>query len=261
MLGGMNLLLTAMIVLAAALPANSFAQVVVTETLLTTDSADQYLDDVDGNNAVFEDDRLGELNIWHPEFVISQTEPPAIDFTGGLGGPPDGDFVMGWEFIVNSPVEVISLGVWDEGGDGLANSHNVGLYTIGQGLLTSTNVSSGQIIPSASPDGSWVFRDIMPVVLNPGIYVVALTYATSDSDFLRFFTTATTLPEITFVTGRQETSSFLVFPTITTSLIDDGIFGPNLQVRAAPEPGVPLSLGSGLMLLGWLDRRRRRAVG
>ncbi len=29
-----------------------------------------------------------------------------------------------------------------------------------------------------------------------------------------------------------------------------------------PEPGVLLSLGSGLMLLGWLDRRRpRRALG
>ena len=39
MLGAMKLLLTALIVLAAALPAVSFAQIQVTETLLTVDSA------------------------------------------------------------------------------------------------------------------------------------------------------------------------------------------------------------------------------
>jgi hypothetical protein len=34
------------------------------------------------------------------------------------------------------------------------------------------------------------------------------------------------------------------------------------SLKYLPEPGVLLSLGSGLMLLGWLDhRRRRRAIG
>jgi len=34
------------------------------------------------------------------------------------------------------------------------------------------------------------------------------------------------------------------------------------SLKFLPEPGVLLSLGSGLMLLGWLDRRRRRrAIG
>ena len=36
---------------------------------------------------------------------------------------------------------------------------------------------------------------------------------------------------------------------------------PSLKVNL-PEPGVLLSLGPGLLLLGWLDRRRRRrAIG
>jgi len=47
-------------------------------------------------------------------------------------------------------------------------------------------------------------------------------------------------------------------PSITLSIT----FQIGSEVRLLPEPAVPLSLGSGLMLLGWLDRRRRRrAVG
>jgi hypothetical protein len=33
------------------------------------------------------------------------------------------------------------------------------------------------------------------------------------------------------------------------------------SLKTLPEPGALLSLGPGLMLLGWLDRRRRRAIG
>ena len=34
------------------------------------------------------------------------------------------------------------------------------------------------------------------------------------------------------------------------------------SIKYLPEPGALLSLGSGLMLLGWLERRRkRRAIG
>jgi hypothetical protein len=35
--------------------------------------------------------------------------------------------------------------------------------------------------------------------------------------------------------------------------------GEVFRIVTVPEPGVLLSLGSGLMLLGWLDRRRRSA--
>jgi len=107
---------------------------------------------------------------------------------------------------------------------------------------------------------SWVFMGVAPVVLDPGTYVVAASY-NGSADLARLLTTATTSPAITFVSNRQEASSGLVFPTDDTLPLDDGFFGPNLQVRVISEPGALLSLGSGLMLLSWLDRRRRCAVG
>jgi len=156
---------------------------------------------------------------------------PACDFTGGTAGPSFGDVIGGWEFTVTSPIEVLALGLWDEGGDGLASSHDVGLYTIGQTLLTSTSVSVGTAVPSTSPDGAWVFEYISPIVLDPGTYVVAATYANGDTDFARFNATATTASEVTFVSNRQDLSSSLVFPTNDTAALDDGLFGPNLLVR------------------------------
>jgi hypothetical protein len=48
--------------------------------------------------------------------------------------------------------------------------------------------------------------------------------------------------------------SFMGDPIVAQLLVDN--------IEAVPEPGVLLSLGPGLMLLGWLDRRRRRrAIG
>ena len=52
------------------------------------------------------------------------------DHTGGTTLTANGsDFTGGWEFSVSSPVTVNGLCLWDEGANGLAHSHDAGLWT------------------------------------------------------------------------------------------------------------------------------------
>lgn len=197
-------------------------------------------------------------------WLIGPLPELALDFTGGVSGPPFGDTVGGWEFILSAPAQVNALGVWDEGGDGLQSDHDIGLYTIGQDLLASATLSSGSgtTVPSSSTSGSWVFTSIAPIVLSPGTYVVAATYVDADLDAARFNTVATERPGITFVSNRLASAAMLTFPTDDTQLLDDGVFGANLRLQTPLESVPALSarsfvvLASALALLAFWQARR-----
>ena len=65
---------------------------------------------------------------------------PVLDFTGGSAGGAHNttrDFTVGWVFDVNATINVDALGIWDEGGNGLIHTHQVGLWTIGGAPLAS----------------------------------------------------------------------------------------------------------------------------
>ncbi len=71
--------------------------------------------------------------------------------------------------------------------------------------------------------------------------------------------TATTIPDISFVTPRWGVSSVLEFPDSATSFGTEGFFGPNLRVTAVPEPST-LALGlTGLGIAVGFALRRRAA--
>jgi hypothetical protein len=184
---------------------------------------------------------------------------PILDLSGGIGASPDGDTIGGWEFDVTSQITVDALGFWDEGGDGLNHSHDVGLWTIGQTLLAQTTMLNGSFsVASSSGLGVWLFNDIAPLALNPGTYVLGATFLNQDVDFARTQASATTIPEVTFVNARQETfQSTLAFPTQVFAGINDAIFGPNLHVHAVPEPATLLLIGTGLVSLVGLRRKLR----
>jgi len=137
---------------------------------------------------------------------------------------------------VSSTLTVDGLGVWDEAPSGLTNGHTVGLWTGAGTLLAYASVATGTLVDSTSTDGEWRFETISPVVLSPGSYVIGGTYLTSDPDLVRYFATATTRPEISFVTERECSGGCfgLTFPD-STSGIDDGVFGPNLRISDPDE--------------------------
>lgn len=96
----------------------------------------------------------------------------------------DGDFVepannktWGSGFYVTSPVRVTYLGWYDTDGDGLSNSHRVGIWTdsryVGEGptdtLLTSATIPAGT---AAELSGPWRRVPITPITLQPGGYAM-----------------------------------------------------------------------------------------
>src|SRR4051794_19603131 len=58
--------------------------------------------------------------------MAATAQAPALTFA--TAPTSTGSFVLGWQFNTNVAVTVSSLGYWDNNGDGLVESHNVGIY-------------------------------------------------------------------------------------------------------------------------------------
>jgi Mg-chelatase subunit ChlD len=192
-----------------------------------------------------------EVNVYGTDPLVSLEL--ALDFTGGTAGPPSADTVGGWEFAIDAPMEVYSLGIWDEGGDGLTNPHDVGLYDLSGALLASTTMTTGTVVASVESSGSWIFKNIPPVALPPGNYAVAATYTLGDADVVHFLAAPTTSEGVTFVSNRLIPSSTLTFPADNSQNLDGGIFGPNLRVRPATRVVPSLSPAALVFLAGVLS--------
>jgi len=184
-----------------------------------------------------------------------------LDFVGGYALSPYGDTIGGWNFNVTSPITVNGLGFWDEGSNGLSGNHDVGLWN-GDGtvLLASTTITNASTpAGSTSPDGRWLFNDIQDLILPPGNYFLGATFLDGDPDQARLEATESTISGITFIQARQRVfTSSLAFPEEPIGFwVDDGVFGPNLQV-AVPEPTTLLLIGSGLLGLAGFRRKLKK---
>lgn len=160
-----------------------------------------------------------------------------------------GTFSVGFEFDVLTPIEVTALGFYDDLGDGLTESHAVGIYDSSGTLLVSGTVAPGDPLV----DG-FRYASIASYLLavGTGYRIAAVTgsdpYAYNPNSFV-------VDPSITFVRSRYSASATLVFPTETDGLT--GYFGPNflLEPQSVPEPATLLLVGLGL---GAAARRRLR---
>src|SRR5438477_11587207 len=74
--------------------------------------------------------------------VNARADSIALTFSGGtpLGFFPS---TNGWAFSTASAITVTSLGYWDFGSDGLATSHQVGIWDSAGTLLMSGTVAAG----------------------------------------------------------------------------------------------------------------------
>lgn len=199
----------------------------------------------------------------HAAYAVPQA---GLEWTGSettVDGP--GWWTLGYQFTADSAITVTSLGAYDNAGDGLNISHDVGLWTAGGILLASATVPSGT---GATLDGHFRYVDITDITLDAGsqYIVAAAAFGTFDGGDLYASVPLEMLlepPDITFLMDRHELtqqSSALVFPTLSNYGGSTGAwFGGSLQL--VPEPSTALLLVSGLVGFAISGRWRGKGRG
>jgi hypothetical protein len=185
--------------------------------------------------------------------------PVVTSTAGGARTFPGEDTAHGWTFLANSSITVTELGLYDESGNGLDQSHEIGLFRLSDGaLLTSGTLSTGKTNPLV---GEFRYVDTPDVTLSAGnTYAMAYytaSYTWMDSDEVA--NSANVDPVISLLDGRwQGDTGGLVLPTNTGEVN----FGPNFMYAVpVPEPETYVMLLAGLGLMGFVGRRRKQKAG
>ncbi len=193
------------------------------------------------------------------------TATPAIDFTSVTATYVDaGNRNVGWEFTPSQALSVTRLGFYDAGGDGLAQAHDVGLYTGAGALVTSATVLSGT---SSTLQGVFRWVDIAPVSLNAGQLYVVGTYlaGTGDAWVWSGSVVGVNIIDLTVApfiqVGAAGTARYnccsevsLAYPATQIGGNRFVFVGANFDATAVPEPGSLTLLAAGLTC--FLFRRR-----
>jgi len=176
---------------------------------------------------------------------------------------PNGNYNYGWTFTTSAPLNISALGVWDKDGNGLGDSHQVGIWNSSGVLQTSTTVSSGSGAAFvASGSGGSGFRFITlgsPVTLPAGSYTVAAQFPTGADEVAGGVTAGnlTMAPFVTYGESRQGGGSFAM-PGARIPGDEIAFFGGNFQYSALPEPSTFVLGALGVGGLCALGRRKFR---
>jgi PEP-CTERM motif len=184
-----------------------------------------------------------------------QAGPPLL-----IGHTAKSTLATGNSFSVTSPFTVHYLGFFDNHGDGLLYSHDVGIYDALGALLSFATIPAGT---SALLDGDYRLVSVQPFTLAAGTnYNMVGVYR--DEDY--YLGSLMTAPEIQ-VTGTTYCSAPGGLPLFDTRLCNSKVL-PDIgaatfagsAVVATPEPTSLALLGTGLVGLGLARRRRVRST-
>jgi hypothetical protein len=196
-----------------------------------------------------------------PATVQAQTSA-ITTIPSSVGLITNGQFSVGYYFDVVNPFLVTALSYWDAGGDGLAESHTVGIFDALGNLLGSATVNAGTGNPLL--DGFRLATLSTPFTLAVGQgYWVLGTDSGNQLDPIQFFSTVINGPGIDYQLGAYCYGSTLVDPETGTC----GLSGSNIgnyiggsfagtPVTSTPEPSSVALLGTGLIGVAGVVRRR-----
>jgi hypothetical protein len=188
--------------------------------------------------------------------VVAVTATRANDLVTDPGpGTPtisSGAMTLGYNFSTGSnAILVTALGIWDQGQDGLANAHTIGLWLNGGGpLIASVTVPAGTGAPLS---GQFRFVDLATPIQITGVFIIGASYLASDADAYvsnrsgQQATWDSAIAGIGFAASSAPGTGF-AYPDN-----DDGLgsnVGPNLQFSVVPEPSNwLLFLGGGCLVM------------
>ena len=181
---------------------------------------------------------------------------PAVEYTSADQATDSRPFSIGYVFDLTSAVTVDALAYWD---DGLANSHQVGIWDVVGNLLVSTTVAGDDTLV-----GHFRWDSVAPVTLAAGRYTIAGEFL--GNLFPVSATGITNIAQYSYVGSVQSQGGFQQ-PTDSfgADYGGNGLIVANFSVvsgsvaDAIPEPAT-----WGLMILGFggigaVLRRRRDA--
>jgi hypothetical protein len=163
-------------------------------------------------------------------------------------------FATGWEFSLDTPVTVTSLGYWDMNGDGLVKSHRVGIFRASdQQPMVSANIIDAGTLPLV--DGSRIVNvPDTALQANVSYYILADDI---DGDMYAFGNGAISFASHISWAGAANTTLNDIFAAASFTGGTAGNLAPNFQFNVvAPSPGVGAMVG--LAAAGAGLRRRRR---
>ncbi len=162
------------------------------------------------------------------------------------------NFTCGWSFTVDASIDVLALGQWDEGLDGLNGSADVGLWLSDGTLLVSATVPTGS---SGTLIGDHRYTSIATFTLMTStVYVIGSAYTGGPSDNLALTEFNSLINPIDGRVAGGGTSKDMQFPSFT----DMRFFsGPSFLFESSvPAPATLALFGLGLAGPGWSRRKK-----
>jgi len=181
----------------------------------------------------------------------------AIDTVGGQIGDPLGQNTRGNYFSLSDSVLINGLGYFDTNGDGLSDSHDVGIFT-SVGTLISPVVaitSDDTLVSSGSALGDWRVEWITPFLLGPGDYLI-VGFDPNGIDGLPIYDTYSDISQVARInrSSQHSSGSGLMFPATTE---DYNVSAVTFTTAAIPEPATMLLFGIGLLGFAGVNRRKQ----